>query len=291
MTRTISIAAAAGAAFIAACTPRPDLTVGVAAAPTSGAPGDPLAIESEIRNEGLAEAPTPEAPGSDVSTSMDIFLVETTTTPIGPFLAAWGPSAALAPGAVERHRAETFVPSVPAGDYQICGDVDRVGAVAESDETNNRGCTPFTVAGAPDLVITSVTPLGMEQASFQIRATVANQGSVDAGLFRLDVFQRSPERWPLLTTECALTPAERAAGGSAPCGAVFVESLAAGTSVDLEAYVTLPSDRASGATERVDVTADGCHAETEPAPGLPGWCRVAESDETNNAAEVEISAP
>lgn len=295
MKRHIAKVMGLGALFgLGACATGPDFTVPLVdiSAPSVAAGGS-VAITSEIANIGNEVAPVPNAPGSDVSTTVNLRLYNDPGDIASvAFLTGWGPTWALAPGTVERFtNSTTVIPGgTPAGDYLVCGDVDPGDLTAELDETNNRTCAPLRVtsgAGAkPDLMFEFVRPLHVEGASYKLDGVVRNVGSATAPIFRIDGYQRSPERWPVLVTSCFLTPAQRAAGGAAPCPAIFSpRPLAPGESFAWKMWVTLPMDRPAGTVEIIDFMVDGCFPRLEP--GLPSWCRVDEANEANN----EVSAP
>lgn len=283
------------AASLSACTIKPDFVISRLDLSSPSVPaGATLVIDSEITNTGTGAAPLPNAPGSSVSTSMDIAVYRDAADAgaVG-YLTGWGPSRVMAPGDSEAFRSSAVAPAIAPGAYVACGDVDPSNHTDELDETNNRRCTPIQITAAvakPDLVFEFVRPLHNEQASFKLDAVIRNVGTATAGIFRVDAFQRSPERWPVLLTSCPLTPAQRAAGGSAPCPAIFSPApLAPGDSWAVKMWVTMPTDRPSGAAETLDFMVDGCHAPLEPA--MPAWCRIDEANEANNQVAATISVP
>jgi hypothetical protein len=142
--------------------------------------------------------------------------------------------------------------------------------------------------GAPDLTITGVSVGAVSGISRAVRITVKNVGTGPATHFRMDAYELSPKRWPLLFTVCALTAYPP--GGSAPCAAVWEPAtLAAGATRTYSGFVTFPAGRVSGSRERVEFMADGCFAATEP--GLPASCRVLESNEANNTSVTDVGVP
>lgn len=294
----------------------PDLVVSsLTVTPSSVAPGAPVEIRSEIRNAGAAEVPS-RGPAA-ASTAVDIRLVAHATDVHGDYLAGWGPLRAIPPGGTEHYTSHATIPAAKApGAYLVCVDVDLGHIVAESDETNNRLCRPLTVTGGkggpglrnpggaagglegvrpgtlpagarlPDLTITAVSVGGASGVSRSATLTVKNQGTGPATNFRMDAFQLAPKRWPLLFTVCPQT----SRGGSASCASVWeTGTLAAGATRTYTGWVTFPADHHPGSTEKVEFMADGCFPALEPA--LPAACRVAESNEANNASGAAVGVP
>jgi hypothetical protein len=249
--------------------------------------------------------------GVHIPTSMDIqlFAESADFNPLA-YLTGWGPSAEdpLYPGDTRSNTSTAMTPSgfLP-GDYYICGDVDPGDRIEESNEDNNRACTPFTVidgpAMKPDLIIESVKSIGVVEASYKVIIKVRNAGGVAAASFPVMAFRRSP-RHPVLLTSCPLTESQRTSGGAAPCGGIWaVNPLAPGAVAEWTGYVTFPYAGGFPTNplppkpkpekphyETVDFMADGCFAPVEPTP-LPAWCRVDELDELNNFATKQVIVP
>lgn len=142
----------------------------------------------------------------------------------------------------------------------------------------------------PDLRIQRLRVVGPVWASLQVQITVRNSGRAAAAPFRTDAYMTTPRRWPLLVTLCPLTRLQQYMGGAALCGSPFtVDPLPPGATVTYTAYVTWPTDHASGTSERIEFMADGCFATLEP--GLPAYCRVDESNERNNIRIQTVTVP
>jgi hypothetical protein len=142
----------------------------------------------------------------------------------------------------------------------------------------------------PDLRIQRLRVVGPVGASLQVQITVRNRGRAAAAPFRTDAYMTTPRRWLLLVTLCPLTRLQQYMGGSAPCGSPFtVDPLPPGGTVAYTAYVTWPTDHASGTSERIEFMADGCFATLEP--WLPVYCRVDESNERNNTRSLTVTVP
>jgi hypothetical protein len=110
-------------------TGQPDLVVTVLTAPTEGTAGRPIDVAVTVANVGARKSP-PSRLGFYLSTDSAILPDD---------LSIGGPCEVppLSPGATVSCRGELLLPFVPAGTYHVGAIVDDVGAVVESDETNN----------------------------------------------------------------------------------------------------------------------------------------------------------
>jgi hypothetical protein len=110
-------------------TGQPDLVVTVLTAPTEGTAGRPIDVAVTVANVGTSKS-SPSRVGFYLSTDSailpdDLSIGEPCEVP------------PLSPGATVHCHGGLLLPFVPAGIYHLGAIVDDVGAVAESDETNN----------------------------------------------------------------------------------------------------------------------------------------------------------
>lgn len=281
---------AAALALIASAAPAwalPDLEITeLRVAPFNAEVGEEITIEMAIRNRG--DMPVRSPGPAMVSTSADLAIVRGQTVPIyeGAYLTGWGPTRDIAPGGVERNTMRVRVPAAgPANAGYICADVDLANRVSEANETNNRRCVNFHARAArANLIIRGYTIGAVSGVSRRVRVILENTGRGASGDFRLDAFQLAPRRWPLAVTTCAL----RSRSDTSTCAAVWA-SLAPGERRTVDAWIMFPADVASGSRQSIDLYADGCHPPLEPT--LPAYCRVDETNETDNARRVIIAAP
>lgn len=288
MVRSFVVAALALAASAAQAWALPDLVVSqLRVTPANAEVGEEVLVETAISNVG--DMPVRVPGPSMVSTSSDLAIMRTQVNPIwdGAYLTGWGPTRDIPPGGTETYSTRVRVPATaPAHAGYVCAVVDNPERVAETNETNNRRCVNFHARAAKaNLFIRSFSVGAVSGVSRRLRIVVENTGRADALNFRVDAFQLSPRRWPLLFTTCALT----ARGGAVPCPSPWIERLAPGERRTVDAWVTFPADIASGSRQSIELYVDGCHAPTEPA--LPAHCRVDETNETDNARRVTIVAP
>jgi hypothetical protein len=110
-------------------TGQPDLVVTVLTAPTEGVAGRPIDVAVTVANLGTRKSP-PSRLGFYLSTDPAILPDD---------LSIGGPCEVppLSPGATVSCRGELLLPFVPAGTYHVGAIADDMGAVVESDETNN----------------------------------------------------------------------------------------------------------------------------------------------------------
>lgn len=292
------------AAPLAAQPKGPDLVISLlSVAPDRVAPGGSIEIVSEMTNIGTVDVPA-RGPGV-TSASVRLRLVTSAADLVGgDEIPGWGPLVAIPAGRGSRHTDRYTIPASKApGAYFVCADADGGRQVTESDESNNRRCKPLTVTGAvdvrgpgpavpagavalPDLVVTGAAPGGASGVSRSVSVTIRNAGAGPATNFRVDAFQLTPKRWPLLFTVCPQTTR----GGSASCASVWeTGSLAAGATRTYTGWVTFPADHKPGSTEKVEFMADGCFPSLDP--GVPAGCRVAESNEGNNTMTAAVGVP
>jgi hypothetical protein len=270
------------------------------------APGAELRVASAVANKGSAAITSYDGVAAPVSVDVQLFSTSEDFAPVF-YVTGWGVSSdGLFPGERAADERVVLAPrGLPAGDYTICADVDFQDRIAEKNERNNRMCAPFTLIGeAPtkaDLLIEDVKPLGAEKDSQMVRVTLRNVGAGPAlQSFPLLALAREGA-YPIHFTSCALSIADRAAGGSLPCGGVWTpERIEAGERVTLTGYVTMPLTIQSGMTVNlngprpkprdivVDIVADGCRA-NGMVSDLPSWCRIDEQNEMNNIGSAKLS--
>ena len=143
----------------------------------------------------------------------------------------------LAAGASSTGTVGVTVPSAAApGTYHLLACADDLGAVAESDETNNWLAAAGTVqVTKPDLVVTSVTnPPATVAAggSFAVTDTVMNQGSGSAG--------SSTTRY-YLSSDALKDAGDRLLTGARGVGILVPGAISSGT-VNVTVPATTPSD-------------------------------------------------
>ncbi|MEL6360111.1 MAG: CARDB domain-containing protein [Pseudomonadota bacterium] len=127
--------------------------VELSATPSRVRRGETFELASAYSNEGAQDVPAPPGPENFVSTSADITLktldgesVPRADGEFGGYVAGWGRTEDLRVGQTHRNRETVSAPTdIPPGEYLLCADVDLANNVPESDETNNRLCTPFTL--------------------------------------------------------------------------------------------------------------------------------------------------
>lgn len=272
---------------------RPDMTVSrIIATPAEATVNTRLLIQSSIRNAGGAPANAP------ASADIGIFADAGAAAPLAG-LTAWAEpdGANLQPGATAEDEAGVNTPSLQPGAYSICAIADLDDRIAESDETNNRTCTPFSILAGPprraDLVIEKVTPIGPDQASLKVKVKIRNAGTDPASAFRIMAFRRTP-RLPLLLIECPLTEGQLSAGSPASCEDLILRApIAPGASVELTGYFAYvvangasfvrtpigPGNPNPAIWRDVDFMVDGCFP---PEDMSPVYCAIEEIDEINN---------
>lgn len=280
----------------------PDLVVvDLAATPTEAAAGAEIEIFSAVKNLGKRTR-------AAIDVDIGVFARATDASPLAP-LTAWSKSSGLKRNQKVDDAARVFLPGgLAAGDYYLCADIDPDGAIAESDESNNRRCASFKVNAAPggetgkaDLVIDKVTAIERSLASLKVRIKLRNVGAETINQsFKVKAFRRNP-RLPLYLATCALTDGQLAAGSPAGCpDLTFEGTLAPGATTEIDGYfnyyvagaslVTQPlNPGATPAVESamVDFMVDGCFP---PIDGEAVWCAINEIDEINNFRSVRLPA-
>jgi hypothetical protein len=167
----------------------------------------------------------------------------------------------LAAGASDSATTTLTVPSAThLGNYFVCAMADNNDSLTESDETNNALCTAATIQiTRPDLVMTNVSPNAATVnagATLSVTDTVANQGAVSSGNFRIayhlstDVIYGNSDDVAISTTRGVPGP------------------FAAGATNTATTNLTIPGTTPSGAYYLCAMANDNGS--------------VAESDETNN---------
>ncbi len=165
----------------------------------------------------------------------------------------------LAAGASSGGTVTVTIPAgTAAGTYYLGACADDLGAVVESNETNNCKASASTVAvTVPDLQVTSVSnppPTAVVGGSFSVTDTTTNAGTAAAGASTTRYF---------LSTDAVITSSDNLL-----TGVRSVPSLAAGASSGGTVTVTIPAGTAAG-TYYLGACADDTKV-------------VSESNETNN---------
>jgi subtilase family serine protease len=164
-----------------------DLIVTALTAPSSGTVGGTLQTSMTISNQGNAAA-GPFRVGFYLSTDATITTSDTFTQSICNY-----PSG-LAAGASNTCQGGVAVPTnLTAGTYFLGAIADDQAAVGETNENNNaRASAAITIAPLPnvDLTITAITApsSGTVGGLLSVTVTVANQGTVAAGAFRVGLY-------------------------------------------------------------------------------------------------------
>ncbi len=288
----------AATAALAACATN-DLIVGhLEVDPTQAPAGSVIEIRSEVRNVG----------DKAVYPSIDLGIYESATEflPIKDF-DGWADDVPLAPGQTQSDVTREAIPTTLApGGYFVCGDADPENRVKESNEDNNRLCTPLTIVpGKPvsaDLVVDKIIPGDFVEASRIVTVRIRNAGTATAnGPFRIMAFRRAP-RQPLLLIECALTEGQLSAGSPSSCNDLeFDGAIAPGVSKDLTGYFAYvvsngaafvrqpvkPGYKPPLVSRTIDFMVDGCFP---PDDSRPVHCRIEEIDEINNFKEATFKS-
>jgi len=158
-----------------------DLRVARVTAPANAAFGQTIAVTFVVTNAGTAAAAVPWVDRLYLSSSSGV---------LGTLLAtADAPQVPLPPGASSTNTISVTLPiggGLVPGSFHLVLAADHGQAVAESDETNNLGSTPMTLAlpPLPDLTVASVAgPANARPGqSVAVVYTVRNQGNANAGL-------------------------------------------------------------------------------------------------------------
>jgi hypothetical protein len=301
------VGAGLGALLLSGCNETLDLAVDEfsISAPVA-APGAEFRVASAVANKGRAPVTSYDGVAAPVSVDVQLFSAENDYAPVF-YVTGWGVSSdGLYPGERANDDRAVLAPrGLPAGDYTICADVDFQNRIDETNESNNRLCAPFTLIGeAPskaDLVIEDVKALGLEKDSQHVRVTLRNVGAGPT-LQSFPLLALAHEgAYPIYFTSCALSVADRAAGGSLPCGGIWTpERIEPGQPVTITGYVTMPLTLQSGMTVNlsgpqpkprdivVDIVADGCRA-NGMVSDLPSWCRIDEQNEINNIGSAKLT--
>ena len=253
-----ALAAAGGTTVVAL----PDLTVAEVSAPTTAAAGGSIQVDAKIDNVG--HAPT----GSFRTT---IFLSDDATISSADVALTSCSVDGLDPGASASCSASVTIPASTApGVYFVGALADDQAEVDESDEANNTGTAPANTAvgGIVDLAAFGVTAsaAGTAGGKLTITSRTANQGTLDAGGFRVGLY---------LSPDAAITTSDVLVG---QCD---VSALAAGATQACDRDVSIPTTLPAG-TYWAGAVADFDN-------------RIDETSETNNDARAanptDIAAP
>lgn len=288
-----------------ATTPKggPDLApVDIAVSPKEAGPGEEFFVTGAIDNVGDA-AIVAGAPGAYAN----VALFNVDTGDLAADLGTWRVADLPAGGRSPQSASYFAPPGLKPGKYYVCVFADPGYEIAEPNENNNNVCTTMSLLSGPapkaDLVIDRIRRIGTKGASYEIEIRVRNAGATEAPATRLMAFRRDP-RAPILLTTCAATLTQWESGLPPACGDVEAPAVGAGKSAVIKAFVTIPRSSGSMPINRppvdeedpryrrmtVDILADACHAPSDPTP-MPHWCRVRETNEINNFADVRVRTP
>lgn len=231
----------------------PDLVVSALSKPPASAnAGTVISVTDTTRNQGTGLAAA--------STTRYYLSADTVHDGSDVLLTGSRDVNSRAAGATSTGTVSVIIPvSTPPGAYYLIACADDLGAVVESNETNN--CLTYTgrtmQVAIPDLVITAVSAARTTAAagtSFSVSYTLANQGSGTA---------------PSSTTRFYLSASgQRDAAAILLTGMSAVSSVSAGGSTSKSRSVTIPAGTAAG-TYAVLACADDLEV-------------VVEANETNN---------
>jgi len=236
-----------GAALAAA----PDLVVSELTAPSEAQPGAMVGVTETTKNQGTV------ASGSSTTRICIARDAALTDQVVNRDLA----HAALAAGASEQKGGPLLVPAdLAPGTYYIGAIADVNGAVAESDESNNKKSQAIGIGLKPDLVVSSLTApsTAMQGQNIIVTEVTTNQGTAVSGTFTTRV---------CLARDAALTDQVSTKDFSPT-------TLAPGGSSSRSGPLSVPADLASG-DYYVGAIADVNN-------------QVTESDETNNKRSQPI---
>jgi len=248
--------------------PQPDLIIQVLSNPPATiVMGGSFAVTDAIYNSGTAAA--------GASTTRYRLSTDATITSSDYLLTGTRNVAALEAGSSSSSYRNVTVPTnVPEGTYFLGACADDLGAVTESNETNNCKASSTTIqvratSTQPDLVVSTLSPLPSSLwvgASFTVTDTIFNSGTASAGA--------STTRYRL-STDATITNADPLLTGTRS-----IPSLAAGINNSGSVTVTVPTSVPVGT-----YYLGGC------ADDLGN---VAESNETNNckasSATIQVRA-
>lgn len=232
-----------------------DLLVAGLEAPASAAPGTTMTVVTTVQNGGAAAA-GPFRVGlylsADPNVTASDALIGTVTID------------RLEAGEIRADATIVSIPAVAAGTWYLGAIADDQGVVVESDETNNGGMIPLSVAepSRPDLTVVTLSAPGSATAgtSVTVRTTITNLGTGAAPGAQATFY-------------LSVDPARSA--DDVVLGDRVVPALAPGASSSGATAVLLPAGLAPGKYYLLAVV--------DPAGA------VAESDETNNVRYVAVS--
>jgi len=232
---------------------KPDLDVTAFSVPASAQPGDVIAASNTVQNIGNAAAGSFRVGiyfSSDATCNTSDTLIGSRTI---ASLAAGASSAANTPA--------TIPPGAAVGTRYMCAVADDLGAVAESNESNNSASTSLTIV-QPDLTFpalgapTKASPGG----GITISNTVRNDGTAAAGAFRVGLY---------LSDDANCTRGDTLLGSRGLAG------LAVGASSAANTGVTIPAGTALGSYFICGIADD--------------MAEVAESSEANNTRSAALA--
>jgi subtilase family serine protease len=197
--------------------------------PASAAAGASFTVSSTVKNNG--------AIGADASTARFYLSTNATKDAGDALFAATRAVAALGAGATSSGNTTLTIPAgTPAGAYYLLACADDLGAVAETDETNNCRASATTLQiTLPDLAITALGIPSTAVAAggaFKITDTLKNLGTVAS---------------PASTVRYYLSDDQTKGGADIVLGSRSVASLNAGASSNGSLNVTVPASTPVGA--------------------------------------------
>ena len=236
---------------------KPDLDVTAFSVPASAQPGDVIAASNTVQNIGSAAAG---------SFRVGIYFSSDATCNTSDTLIGSRTIASLAAGASSAANTPATIPSGAAvGTRYICAVADDLGAVAESNESNNSASTSLTIV-QPDLTFPALGAPAKASpgGGITISNTVRNDGTAAAGAFRVGLY---------LSDDANCTRGDMLLGSRALAG------LAAGASSAANTGVTIPAGTALGSYFVCGIADD-----------LAQVAESSEANNTNSAALAVVSA-
>ena len=205
-----------------------DLTVANVGAPATGTIGSTIQITSKMENLGGTAAG---------AFRTGLYLSADATITAADQLIGSCSETSLAGGGTVGCDVDAAIPtSLTPGTYYVGVFADDLGAVAESNETNNTlaASTTTVIATPADLVVTAAggPAIGTIGSNIQITSTTENPGGTAAGAFRVGLY---------LSADATITTADQLLGSCS------MSSLAVGGTVACDADVTIPGSVTPGA--------------------------------------------
>lgn len=232
---------------------KPDLDVTAFSVPASARPGDTITASNTVQNIGTAAAG---------SFRLGIYFSSDSTCNTSDTLIGSRTIASLSAGASSAANTSATIPSGAAiGTRYVCAVADDLGAVAESNESNNSASASLTIV-QPDLTFPTLgAPVKASPgSSITVPNTVRNDGTAPAEAFRVGLY---------LSADASCTTGDTLLASRALAG------LAVGASSAASTTVTIPMGTALGSYFACGIADD--------------LAQVAESNEANNTRSAALA--